>query len=225
MFPYLFEGAEPLAPSVPELRTCACPHAPEGEETCLLRPQSRVELLRVAAALQTRQNVRYLLLAPPVPSPAADCPVTWEDLRQWVEPAHRKIGRSVCLYRSAEAFPCGAAACCRADALGRERDEINHLAGLDIRAETLHEALVAAFPNLTPREVEMVQAWAHRGEPGRLHLPITQAALGQAFRLSRRQAARVLNKAKTENPTAFTRMANLRKHRIRRVGNYTVENR
>lgn len=216
-FPYMLCEAAPWHPPTPP-READCPHVPEGERAVLLRPRSRADLLRAARPLAAEAAVRCLLLAPP--EDVAD--LLPEDVRQWAAEAEDRLHRPVSLLMPGAPCPCGNAARCkgRTGTLLREQDL--HLAGLGLRAESLSEALAEAFPHLTPRERELLHAWAHRPEPNHPRRPIFQTSLALAFKGNVRWVQRVLGRARADNPALFARLETLRNHRLRRTGAYEV---
>ncbi len=219
MFPYLIHSATSPRPQRPALLPLSCPCAPEGENALLLRVRSQPELQRVAHTLKGRPEVRCLLLALPEEPTALGVPISPADLRQWATTLSARSACPVCPLLS-ERYPCGASPQCRSHAPSREREEATRLANLSSRSETLDVALSTAFPALSERNREVLQAWAHRSEPERRGIPITQTALARRFRLSRRQIARILQLARAENPEVFDRLQALRKHRLKPTGRY-----
>ena len=145
-----------------------------------------------------------------------------EDVRQWAAEAEDRLHRPVSLLMPGAPCPCGNATRCkgRTGTLLREQDL--HLAGLGLRAESLSEALAEAFPHLTPRERELLHAWAHRPEPNQPRRPIFQTSLALAFKGNVRWVQRVLGRARADNPALFARLETLRNHRLRRTGAYEV---
>lgn len=219
MFPYLIHNPTSPRPQRPALLPLACPCAPDGENALLLRVRSLSELQRVAHTLRNRPEVRCLLLALPEVPTALGVPVTPADLRQWAGSLSARSACPVCPQLSSR-YPCGDSPQCRSHAPSREREEATRLATLSSRSETLDTALSTAFPALTARNREVLQAWAHRAEPDHPSLPITQTALARCFNLSRRQIARILQLAHRANPDVFERLNTLRQHRLKPTGRY-----
>lgn len=220
LFPYMLQAGEAWRPPMPP---CAapCPYVPEGERAFLLRPRSRADLLRAAATLAARAEVRCLLLALPESCGETEA-LRPEDLRRWAAEAEARFGRPVALLTSGAACPCGPKARCHGHADTVRREQCLRLSALGLRSQSLAEALAETFPRLTPREREMLQAWAHRPEPSRPQRPIFQRTLAQAFKGNTRWVQRVLARARAENPKLFARLGAMRAHRLRRTGAWEV---
>lgn len=218
-FPYLAEATALPPPAAPEARAWPCPVAPEGEEARLLRPRSRAELMRCAAALRGR--ARCLLLAPPREA-GGWLPVGAGDLAAWAGAAEARLGRPVRLLAGRGACPCGETPACRAHAGVAEAEGKAALERLALRAESLGAALDAAFPGTPPRSRRILQEWAHLGDPRRPGQPISAEALGARHGLSGRQIRRLLAAARAENPALCAKLRALRTHRARKVGAWEV---
>jgi len=219
MFPYLIHNPTSPRPQRPALFPLACPCAPEGQEVLLLRARSQSELQRVFHTLSSRPEVRCLLLALPEVPTALGVPVSPADLRQWAGALSARSVCPVCPLLPSR-YPCGDSPLCWSHAPSREREETAHLATLSSRSETLDSALTTAFPGLTARNREVLQAWAHRSEPDHPNSPITQTTLARTFHLSRRQIVRILLRARTANPEVYARLQALRTHRLKPTGRY-----
>lgn len=215
-FPYMLQAVE--AWQVPEPpREMACPYAQEGERVVLLRPRSRADFLRTAIPLAAQAEVRCLLLAPP-----NTCDVLSEDLRCWANEAETRLRRPVTLSVSGAPCPCGGHPHCQPRTDTLQREQCLHLSALGLRSQSLAEALAEAFPDLDPRERELLHAWAHRPDPSRPNRPIFQASLAKAFKGSVRWVQRVLTRARKGNPILFARLEALRVHRLRKTGAWEV---
>ncbi len=219
-FPYMISAEHPWHPPRPP-QEVDCPHAAEGERVLVLRPGSRAELLQATRAVGAAHEVRCLLLALPEGATASEA-LQEEDLCRWAGEAEARLQRPVGLLQPKGRCLCGQEARCRCYVETRQRETRHHLETLALRAQSLATALAEALPTLTPREHELLHAWALRADPSKPSRPIGQAALAESFHGSIRSIQRTLARARQANPRLLARLEHLRNHRLRHTGAWEV---
>lgn len=217
-FPYMLEAEVTKGSLPPQAVEVACRRTMDGKISLLLRPEERLDVLRLASRVQRDDAVQCVLLA----LPETPVNVSRMDLRRWAEEAERRAGRPVRLMACQGRYRCGEEACCQCHAQHQVREEREEFGKLLGRTHSVDGAIDGAFAGLSVRDRKLLRRWATQEDPSQAGQPIRLRVLAEEVGVSVRQVSRVLQVARAENPEVYDKLAYFRSFRFHKTGAYEV---
>ena len=207
----------------PIVQTFQCPQMNEAERGLLIAPRSATEW-RKAIAEKHQQfasgQLRCLLL---VLSPEADPDdLSLEDLHYWAEEARTLLphGTPIAVSPKEESLPCGRTALCLKCHDSRALQSL--IQQQASRHTTLQDGLSHALATLSPRDREILQAWATASAKNAPNRPITAKELAARYHLTDRQIRNIISHARETAPQWVAELELVRTHRLKKTAAYEV---
>jgi hypothetical protein len=192
-----------------------CPGTPVGKKTLLIRPLRKRDVFQLTQAHHLDPNVHCFVLALPgkiVPD------MTNEDLLRWGTEAQAWVQKPIHVCEQGKCFACGNKPLCQKDPMAKVQEEVEIFTKAAKKDLKIDQAILIAYPKYTPKEHQILHAWAYSEDPYEPSIPIRIKVLAQRFNVHKRTIYRLILKAQEDNFAIFTILQAARNERLQKSG-------